>query len=48
MQQDLFDVLAKAESLDRLRMIELMANKVRKKYMREIEEADVKGACYLS
>jgi DNA polymerase, archaea type len=42
MQQDLFDVLAKARSLDELRMIEPKAQEVREKYMHELEGADVK------
>jgi DNA polymerase, archaea type len=42
MQQELFDVLAKAKSLDELRMIEPMAREVYKKYMRELEDADVR------
>jgi DNA polymerase I len=36
MQQELFDVLAKAGSLDELRMIEPMAEEVREKYMQEL------------
>lgn len=42
MQQELFNVLAKARSQAELREIEPMAQKVREKYMREIEDADVK------
>jgi DNA polymerase, archaea type len=42
MQQELFDVLAKARSLDELRMIEPMAREVYKQYMRGLEDADVK------
>jgi DNA polymerase, archaea type len=42
MQQDLFDVLAKARSLGELRMIEPMAKEVRKKYMSELEDANAK------
>jgi DNA polymerase, archaea type len=42
MQQDLFDVLAKMRSLDQLRMIQPMAREVYKKYMRELEDADVR------
>jgi DNA polymerase I len=42
MQQELFDVLAKARSLDELRMIEPMAREVREKYMQELEDADVR------
>jgi DNA polymerase I len=42
MQQELFDVLAKARSLDELRMIEPMAREVREKYMLELEDADVR------
>jgi DNA polymerase elongation subunit (family B) len=42
MQQDLFDVLAKARSREELRKIEPMAKEVREKYMRELEDADVK------
>jgi hypothetical protein len=42
MQQELFDVLAKARSLDELSTIEPMAREVRKKYMRELEDVDVR------
>ena len=42
MQQELFDVLAKARSLDELRMIAPMAREVYKQYMRELEDADVR------
>jgi DNA polymerase, archaea type len=42
MQQDLFDVLAKARSLDELRRIEPEAQEVREKYMQELEDADVR------
>jgi DNA polymerase, archaea type len=42
MQQELFDVLAKARSLDELRMIEPAAREVCKKYMQELEDADVR------
>jgi DNA polymerase, archaea type len=42
MQQDLFDVLAKARSKDELRMIEPMAKEVYRKYIRELEDADVR------
>jgi DNA polymerase, archaea type len=42
MQQDLFDVLTKARSLDELRMIEPVAREVREKYIHELEGADVK------
>jgi DNA polymerase I len=42
MQQDLFDVLAKARSKDEFRMIEPMAKEVREKYMQELADADVK------
>jgi DNA polymerase, archaea type len=42
MQQDLFDILAKARSLDELRMIEPAAREVREKYMLELEGADVR------
>jgi DNA polymerase I len=42
MQQDLFEVLAKGRSLDELRIIEPAARVVREKYMRELEEADVR------
>jgi DNA polymerase, archaea type len=42
MQQDLFDVLAKARSKDELRMMESVAREVRRKYMQELEDADVK------
>jgi DNA polymerase I len=43
MQQELFDVLAKARSLDELREIAPLAKHVREKYMLELEGADVKG-----
>jgi DNA polymerase, archaea type len=42
MQQDLFDVLAKARSREELRRIEPMAQEVRKRYMLELESADVR------
>jgi DNA polymerase, archaea type len=42
MQQELFDVLAKARNLDELRMIEPAAREVYKKYMLELEDADVR------
>ena len=42
MQQELFDVLAKARSMDELREIEPMARKVREKYIQELEDADVR------
>jgi len=42
MQQDLFDVLAKMRSLDELRMRQPIAREVYKKYMRELEDADVR------
>jgi len=42
MQQDLFDILAKAKSLDELRMIEPIAREVCRKYMQEIEDADLR------
>jgi DNA polymerase, archaea type len=42
MQQELFDILAKARSLDELCMIEPMAREVREKYMQELEDADVR------
>jgi DNA polymerase, archaea type len=42
MQQDLFDVLAKARSLDELQMIAPMAREVREKYLRELEGTDVR------
>jgi DNA polymerase, archaea type len=42
MQQELFDVLAKARSLNELRMIEPMAKEVREKYISELEDADAK------
>jgi DNA polymerase, archaea type len=42
MQQELFDVLAKARSKDELRVIEPMAREVREKYMQELEDADVR------
>jgi DNA polymerase, archaea type len=42
MQQELFDVLAKARSVDELRMIEPMAEEVREKYMQNLEDADVR------
>jgi DNA polymerase I len=41
-QQDLFDVLAKARGKDELRIIEPMAREVREKYMLELEDADVR------
>jgi DNA polymerase, archaea type len=42
MQQELFDVLARARSLDELRMIKPLAREVREKYMRELGDADVR------
>jgi DNA polymerase I len=42
MQQDPFDVLAEARSMDELRMIEPMAREVHEKYMRELEYADIR------
>jgi DNA polymerase, archaea type len=42
MQQELFDVLAKARSLDELRMVAPMAKEVHEKYMHELEDADVR------
>jgi DNA polymerase, archaea type len=42
MQQELFDLLAKARSLDELRVIAPMAREVRERYMRELEDADVR------
>jgi DNA polymerase I len=42
MQQDLFDVMAKARSKDELRMTEPMAREVRRKYKHELEDADVR------
>jgi DNA polymerase, archaea type len=42
MQQDLFEVLAKARSLKELHMIEPTAQEVRKKYLRELDGADVR------
>jgi DNA polymerase, archaea type len=42
MQQELFDVLAKAKSKDELCMMEPIAREVREKYMRELEDADVR------
>jgi DNA polymerase I len=41
MQQELFDVLAEAKSLEELRMIEPMAKEFRERYMRELEDVDV-------
>jgi DNA polymerase, archaea type len=41
MQQDLFDVLAKARSREELRKIGPMVQEVRAKYMRELGSADV-------
>jgi DNA polymerase, archaea type len=42
MQQDLFDVLAKARSLDEFQMIQPMAREVHEKYMLELADADVR------
>jgi DNA polymerase, archaea type len=42
MQQDLFDVLAKARSLDELQMIAPLAKEVHEKHICELEGADVK------
>jgi DNA polymerase elongation subunit (family B) len=42
MQQDLFDVLAKARSKDELFRIEPEAQEVRDRYMRELKDADVR------
>ena len=42
MQQDLFEVLAKARSREELRSIEPMAQEVRERYMHELEDADVR------
>lgn len=42
MQQELFDVMAKARSMDELRMIEPMAQGVRAKYMDGLKDVDVK------
>jgi DNA polymerase, archaea type len=42
MQQDLFDVLAKARSLDELQMIAPLAKEVHEKYICELEDADVR------
>jgi DNA polymerase, archaea type len=41
MQQDLFDVLTKARSLDELRKIEPVAKEVRERYMSKLEDVDV-------
>jgi DNA polymerase, archaea type len=46
MQQELFDVLAKARSKDEFRMIEPMAKGVREKYMQELEDADVRELAF--
>jgi DNA polymerase elongation subunit (family B) len=42
MQQELFDVLAMARSLDELRNVEPTAREVYGKYLRELEDADVR------
>jgi DNA polymerase I len=42
MQQELFDILAKARSLDELRMIEPTAQEVRAKYMDGLKDVDVR------
>jgi DNA polymerase I len=42
MHKELFDVVAKARSLDERREIEPLAQRVREKYMLELEGADVK------
>jgi len=42
MQQELFEVLAEARSLEELRRIEPKAQEVRKRYMEELREADVR------
>ena len=42
MQQELFDVMAKARRMDELRMIEPMAQEVRAKYMDGLNNVDVK------
>jgi DNA polymerase I len=42
MQQELFDVMAKARRMDELRMIEPMAQEVRAKYMDGLRNVDVK------
>jgi DNA polymerase, archaea type len=42
MQQDLFDVLAKARNREDLRRIEPMAQEIHARYMRELEDADVR------
>jgi DNA polymerase I len=41
MQKELFDILAKARSLDELRMIRPMAQEVRAKYMNGLGNADI-------
>jgi DNA polymerase I len=42
MQQDIFAVLAQAQSREELRMVEPRAKKVHEKYMQELENADVR------
>ena len=42
MQQELFDVLAKARSIDELRTMKPMAQEVRTKYVDRLKDADVR------
>ena len=42
MQQELFDILAKARSIDELRMIKPMAQEVRAKYMDGLKDVDAR------
>jgi DNA polymerase I len=42
MQQEVLQVLAGAKSLEELRLIEPMAIEVREKYMRELEDANIR------
>ena len=42
MQQDLFEVLAKARDLEDLRSMEPMAQEVRERYMRKLVDADIR------
>jgi hypothetical protein len=42
LQKELFDILAKARSLDELRMIRPMAQEVRAKYMDGLKDVDAK------
>ena len=42
MQMDLFDILAKARSIEELRIVETMAQEVREKYMGELRNADIR------